>query len=452
MWRRPLSTTETLFALSTGSLPSAIAVVRLSGANAFSIARSLFVPAGGGWEWGKRGMVLGELRDPHGEKIDEILLLSFVAPHSFTGEDVVEFHCHGSPPIIHKLNDSLESLGARPATPGEFSFRAFLNDKLSWERVQALTEVYKARDFADLSRIYGNRKEALGGFIAQLRDRLLGLQGILDTAVDFSEEYSAVIHEAKRPLETIIRECSAVSQRYSRFREGGTVRRLVLAGRPNAGKSSLFNALLGRYRTIVSPVPGTTRDVVEEEIEIGDCRWRLGDTAGVREAQDFVEGVGLEMGEAHLQGASFWILVVDGTQGLGAAERNLLAKWGNKPHLIVANKRDREEWKSPSADAIEVSALTGLGIESLWAYLEGALKGVLAEGNSEALPPLGLVLQLDGILQELKALQFDLESGLPPEVLGERGRRTLGLAEGLVGAVDPEAVLDKVFSEFCIGK
>ncbi len=397
-------------------------------------------------------MVLGELRDPKGEKIDEILLLAFVAPHSFTGEDVIEFHCHGSPVIVRKLNESLETLGARAAGPGEFSFRAYLNDKMSWERVQSLSEVYKARDFADLTRIYGNRKEALGGFVAQLRGRLLGLQAILDTAVDFSEEYSAVIQQAKPPLETIIRDCSAVSQRYSRFREGSVTRRLVLAGRPNAGKSSLFNALLGRYRAIVSPAPGTTRDVVEEEIEIGGHRWRLADTAGVREAEGEIEGRGLELGEAHLQGASFWILVVDGTDSLGAAEEGLLAKWGNKPHLVVANKRDRSEWRTPLENSVPVSALTGLGIETLWAQLERELEETVSQNPSEPLPPLGLVLQLEGILEELKKLQAELEAGVPPEILGELGRRALGLAEGLVGEMDPEAVLDKVFSGFCIGK
>jgi tRNA modification GTPase len=395
-------------------------------------------------------MVYGELRDRSGSKIDDILLLAFVGPHSFTGEDVVEFQCHGSEVIVRKLFESLEAAGARAAGPGEFSFRAFLNEKMSWERVQTLSDVYKARDFADLSRVYGERDSALQGFVARLRDRLLGLQAILDTAVDFSEEYSSVTKGALEPLESIIRECSEVSQRYSRFREAGARRRLVLAGRPNAGKSSLFNALLGRYRAIVDASPGTTRDVVEEEIEIGGHRWRLADTAGVRQAEGAIEGRGLELGEAHLQGASFWILVVDGTEGLGDTERELLEAWDHKPHLVVSNKRDKEGWKPVLPGAAGVSALMGEGIAELWAQLESELQ-TSAEDRGP-LPTLALAIRLQAVEEELLALRADLQVGLPPEVLGERGRRALGLAEELVGSVDPEALLDKVFSEFCIGK
>lgn len=448
MWKKNLDVSSTIFALTTGTLPSAVAIVKLSGPDAFAIAAQLFFPSDNAFG-ARRGMWLGELRSPAGEHLDDILTLGFKAPHSHTGEDVVELHCHGSRSIISRLSHCLLELGARPAERGEFSYRAHLNGKTSAEELDTLGDVFLAREGGDLSRVYARKDGALATKIESLRQQILRVQAILDTAVDFTEEYSSVVMSALEPINAVIRECSVITHRYSSFKSGSNAPRMALVGRPNAGKSSLFNLLLCRYRAIVHAEPGTTRDVIEEDIEIDGRLWKLVDTAGVRPGTAGAEAQGIELGEEFLASSGFWILVVDGTDGLTPVETHLLERYHTKPHVIAWNKKDLSSWGAPpdTLGAVGVSAQTAEGLDQLKASLRTALPP-----ETDLLPSSVQNARLERVLEKLGNLRTQLENGAPPEILAEEGRGILSSLELVVGTITTEDVLDRLFADFCIGK
>lgn len=451
--RQSLDLQETIFALASGSLPCAVAILRLSGPGTFDFARKYFRSASGGaWE-PVRGMLFGVIIDADGREIDSVVALTFVAPHSFTGQDVLEIQCHGSLAIVARLEKLFVESGFRPAERGEFSYRAFHEGRLSVDGIETLGDVFLARQASDLDRIYQRKDASVEQEIELARADLVRLQAILDTAVDFSEEYASVVESALIPLQRGQDRCAEIAGRYEAFKSGERVPRLVLAGRPNAGKSSLFNALLCRYRAIVHESAGTTRDAIEEDIELAGRRWKLVDTAGMREASSEAERQGIELGTDFLEAASFWVLVVDGTEGLSGPELDLIGQFGTKPHLIVWNKKDLPTYVPPpvkSAVVFEVSARTGDAIRELAGLLQTRVPTL--EEVTSALPSSLQAKRLREAVVGLEALKTELNLGVPPEVLGERNRKVLRCLESVVGEVGVEEVLDRVFSEFCIGK
>lgn len=456
MLNRNLDCSQTVFALTTGSLPSAVAIVKVAGPEAFAISSKIFAPLSNEAFEKKAGVFFGNVKDLTGSHIDTCLALTFVAPKSHTGEDTVEFHLHGSIAIVQKLKHVLLDLGVRPAERGEFSYRALLNGKVSPEELDTLGDLFIARETEDLNQIYLRRDGSLQRKVGEIRKELLRLQAILDTAVDFADEYSSVVHLAKEPVTLAIHQITEIIQRYSLFREAKTVPKLVLAGLPNAGKSSLFNALLCKYRAIVHEEAGTTRDVIEEWLEIEGKTWKLVDTAGLREAETQTERQGIELGEAFLSSANFWILVVDGTRGLTKEEAALLDRFGGKPHLIVWNKMDLPTWSEPNEawlkdQTVSVSAKEGVNLECLWGRLRRDLK------NFSSLDDVPLASQtecsrLKNVLVLLKQLQEELETESLPEYMAEKNRQAIGQLESVIGHVGVDDVLDRVFGEFCIGK
>lgn len=448
MLRKELDTAQTIFALTTGAPPTAVAVLRLSGNEALSIAgRLTSSPLDR-----ERSMKKQTLRDPDGNKIDEVIALTFISPNSFTGEDIVEFQCHGSVAVVERLQQLLLEFGARPAERGEFSYRAFLNNKLTAEQLETLGDVFDARQPADLTAIYARREGSLGAHIARLREYIIRVQAILETAVDFSEEYSHVLSLAKEPLDLAIRECSLTTQRYQSFKESASGPKIALAGRPNVGKSSLFNALLCRSRALVHEKPGTTRDVIEEIVCLGGYQCRLVDTAGIRSGASEMERAGIELGKEYLSASDVWVLVVDGTVGITEAEKNLLENTGGRPCFVFWNKSDLSEQKTPEpkVEALKGSATTGEGVSELWELLERAMRG-----KSSSLAPLPSRFQeakLSQSLQWLNEMNKALGEELPPEFLSEKCRQIINSLDEVIGPVDTDEVLGRVFSEFCIGK
>ncbi len=448
--RQLLDLQDTIFALASGPLPSAVAIVRLSGPRALAFAENHFRPASGPFRR-ERGMFFGRFVDTQGEFVDGIVLLSFVAPHSFTGQDVIELQCHGSVAVVRRIERLALDFGARPAERGEFSWRAFQNGRLQASDLDTLGDVFLAREVGDLDRIYRRTDESMAREVEGIRGKLIRLQAILDTAVDFSEEYAHVTAAARVPIDAARTQALGMAKRFEVFGRGQTVPRLVLAGRPNAGKSSLFNALLCRYRAIVHEKAGTTRDAIEEDVELGGRRWKLVDTAGLRSAETETERLGIELGAEFLESASYWILVVDGTQGLSPSESDLLSRYGSKPHLIVWNKKDLPGFLPPPAEetAIAVSALTGDSIQELASVLQTQ---AIPSNTDGVLPTATQAKRLRQTVERLDELSRDLEKGVTPEILGEKNRQVLRGLETLVGEVGIEDILDRVFSEFCIGK
>ncbi|MBI1862251.1 MAG: 50S ribosome-binding GTPase, partial [Deltaproteobacteria bacterium] len=431
-----------------GTLPSAIAVMRLSGMRAFEIAGKIFSSESGAELLRVRGMIYGAIRSKGGEVIDRPLLLTFVGPHSFTGEDTIEFQCHGSVAVIGALADLLSVHSARQARPGEFSYRAFLNGKLTTQELVGLGEVYKVREGRDLPRVWSRESDLVVRSIDRLRNHLITLQAILDTAVDFSEEYPAAISQAIEPLNLVIHDCSDLITHYDKVLGGAACPRIVLFGRPNAGKSSLFNALLGRYRAIVHSDPGTTRDVIEHEIWVEKRPWMLADTAGLREIPGSeAESEGIELAKASLAGASVRVLVVDGTCEDAPTPQSL-----READLLVISKSDAERWKNRfHGQGIPSSARTGEGLDVLW----GALQKICKRTTDEGTQPLLSSVQASKLriaLAELEALRSDVSNTIPPEYLSERGRRCGFLIDAVATPISQEEVFDLIFSEFCIGK
>ena len=450
--RKLLGNSETVFALASGGLPCAVAILRVSGVLAFQVARKHFRSAQGEWA-PVRGMSFGRYVDAAGETLDDVLLLTFVGPHSFTGEDVIEIQCHGSIAVVAAIEKTFTELGCRAAEAGEFSYRAFHNGRLAPADLETLGDLFQARDTADIARLYRRRDAGLETEIAAVRHELVRLQAILDTAVDFSEEYSHVVDAARQPLTQAIERCAAIAARYGVFRQAALAPRLVMAGRPNAGKSSLFNALLCRYRAIVHESAGTTRDAIEEDVEFHGRRWKVVDTAGLREGQTTMEREGIEQSHDYLEASSVWALVVDGTQGLTPVETELLERFGHKPHVLVWNKNDLPGFQPPpvgDADCVSVSALSGAGLSELAAVVKRKAQGV--ENTSGVLPSLTQSKRLASAEELLRELEESLRAGQPPEVLGEKNRAILRSIDSVVGEVGIEDVLDRVFSEFCIGK
>lgn len=452
MEKRNLDTRQAIFALATGAPPTAVAIVRLSGKDSFSIAAELFRSKGK--DFGReRGLWFGALESKLlSQKIDDIVLLSFVGPHSFTGEDVIEFQCHGSLAVVTQLQEDLVRMGARPAERGEFTYRGLMNNRISPEEIDRLGDLFLSTQPADLGRLFGQFDEAVSSAVLRLRDGLITAQAMLDTAVDFSEEYSSVIHQVVSVITQVTHECSSLIRRYNAFAAGDSVPRLVLVGRPNAGKSSLFNALLCRHRALVSEEPGTTRDVIEEDLILAGRRWKLVDTAGLREVAPGLEAQGIELGENYLRSASFWIHMVDGNVGITEEERERLFPHRETPHLVVWNKKDAPGWQAPqdSVSCLGISAKTGEGLEALWARLEEHVRGLSFEEGP--LPSATHVARLKHVERELAELAKMLGEGVPPEFIAEKNRQVLDLLVGVMAEVTTEEVLDRVFRDFCIGK
>lgn len=444
-----LDHSETIYALCSGKLPCAVAIFRISGDKAFVWAEKHF-RAKENRSVAERGMHFGQVVDEE-RPVDEVLLLSFPGPRSLTGEDIVEIQCHGSSAIGKYLEQTFSKLGIRQARRGEFSFRALSNGKMDPARIEELGDLFLAREAGDIEKIYSRREQGLEREIFKLRELLIRLLATLDTAVDFSEEYSSVVSHALPLVQAINHEVSLVIHRYSTFRSGSSVPRIVLAGRPNAGKSSLFNALVGRYRAIVHERPGTTRDVIEEDVEIVGRPWKIVDTAGMRPVAGGAESQGMELGREFLGGSAFWILVVDGTVGLREEDRGLLRDFGSTPHLVVWNKSDLSEWSPPPIEAVPAHVVSLAGSHEFLGKLASQLTA-LSVGSAGSLPTATEVVKLRHCQTELETLETELKSEFAPEYLAERARAILGSLDHVMGEVTTEDVLDRVFNEFCIGK
>ena len=428
---------DPICAIATPPGKGAIGVVRLSGEGALEIAARAFRGKDPRRLQGGR-FTLGEVVDPAtGEVLDQALLLVFRAPHSYTGEDLVEFQTHGSPAVLRRVMEVLVSLGARPAGRGEFTLRAYLNGKLDLAQAEAVLALIEAEGELARRQALRGLEGALSRKIAALEERLLDLLAHIQALLDYPEEgvephrAEGVIREALEEVEGLLAQAKA-----SRLAQKGA--RLALVGAPNAGKSSLLNALLGYERALVSPIPGTTRDYLEAPLELFGIPLVAVDTAGVRETEDPLERAGVERALRVAQEADLILYVAD-----RSVPRPSPPPLPWERVIRVATKADLPPaWEDPAF--LPVSSLTGEGLERLKRALKEALLGggggefLLTERQVEAL---------------LRARERLLEAlALPEDLMGLALEEALRAFSALTGKEVAEEVVARVFQNFCVGK
>jgi tRNA modification GTPase len=425
--------------------------VRLSGSGARGIAETI-LRLRAGHEWKAWTAALAELIDPAGTAADQVVVAYFQAPRSYTAEELVEISCHGSPVVLRFCVERACAAGARLAEPGEFTLRAYLNGRIDLPQAEAV------RDLIDATTLYQARVAAqqvegsVSRRIRPLKEQLVELIALLEAGIDFAEDDISVapVEEIVRRLDPIEKSLTALASTfdYGKLVHSGIT--LAIVGRPNVGKSSLFNRLLEQDRAIVTDIPGTTRDLVSEVAAIHGIPVKFVDTAGIRAVQDIVETLGIERSYQAMADADLTLVVLDLAAPLHPDDLALLDRARTQGRwILVGNKADLPRQAEPPGDFVAVSALTGDGIEHL----------------REAIAPMASLEQDSGFITSIRHAQLLRESmealgqarkaaefGIPHEMLLLDLYAALGPLDAITGATTADDILNRIFSTFCIGK
>ncbi|MFO8033462.1 MAG: tRNA uridine-5-carboxymethylaminomethyl(34) synthesis GTPase MnmE [Desulfohalobiaceae bacterium] len=454
---------DTIAAIATPLGRGGVGIVRLSGQRSREIGWALFRPARKIQELRPYTLHHGWILDAGQNPLDEVLVSYMPGPGSYTGEDVLEVNCHGGPAVLQLVLQAVLRSGARPAGPGEFTLRAFLHGRLDLSQAESVAEVINSQSDTGLTLAGSKLQGALGRKVDTLKQRLEQLRTQFCLAVDFPEEEleCVPVSELEKTLQEVQGDIQSLLQNYERynpFRQGALV---VLAGQVNAGKSSLLNALLGSARAIVTPVPGTTRDYLEESMNLQGLPVRLVDTAGLRSTGDQVELAGLEQGRRLVQEADLVCLVLDCSQGVDQETQSLAQELPEKKLLAVLNKMDLgqgllecADWCNANGlDQVQISAKTGANLSSLTQKIREKIVGRQAEpGPGELVPNLRQKENLLQAKQELQELASGLKQQIPFDLLQlHLDAACQSLAE-ITGEITSEDILQRIFSNFCIGK
>ena len=385
-----------------------------------------------------------------GERLDDALCSVMRAPRSYTGEDVVELSCHGSPALLRAVVERLCTQGARLAAPGEFTRRAFVNSRLDLAQAEAVALLIGARTERAVRLAARGIAGELGRGLRGLRERLLDLVAGLEVALDFPEDGVGIEPSAAAAaVQGLVGEVVALGERARRGRIVHAGVTVALVGAPNAGKSSLLNALVGRERAIVSPIAGTTRDIIEATIDLGGVPIRLLDTAGIGAPRDAVEAEGVRRSRAAIEESDLLLVVVDGSRPPSYA---VLEETAARPRILVRAKSDLPTDASAAlvADAIDVSAVTGAGLDVLTGRICQAVT-TGADAGGELVASLRQMEALDALHGALAAAAVALEEA-PVEVALVDIREALSHVSALLGLDVNDAILDRIFATFCVGK
>lgn len=470
---------DTIAARATAPGVGGVAIVRVSGGQAKAMLVRVFMPASPRFTHFRPWTLhRGRLLDSASRVLDDVLAVFMPGPHTFTGEDSAEIHCHGGPALVQAALESLLAQGARLAERGEFSLRAFLNGRMDLTQAEAVAEIIAAPTVESLHLTAPKLDGALGRRIAQAREALAGLRVHLCVAVDFPDDEVECLPPAQFAIQVreVICVLDSLMQGYMRTRCWQEGARVVLAGAVNAGKSSLMNALLGHNRALVTHIPGTTRDFLEENLALDGLPVRLTDTAGLRHSHDMVEQLGIARSRERMSTADAVLFVLDGALGAEAApalDAALNASQdapsaspvldvlhaGRPPLILVWNKADIAPvphipalWYAAGAECVAVSALHGEGLEILGTTLRTAL---LRQAGGEPVSGAPNTRQAAALRQAraaLDALLEDIAAGLPYDICAVHLDTASAFLGDVTGQDSAAAVLDRVFATFCIGK
>ncbi len=446
---------EPIVAIATPYGESAIGMLRLSGKGVLEIAKRLFKTRG---EIKPRYAHYGKLYDTKGEEIDEGILIYYRAPHSYTGEDMIEITLHGNPLILKKALEAFIDAGCRLAEPGEFTKRAFLNGKLDLTQAEAVADLISAK--TDLARRVALKQlqGELSKYIKPLRESLLELCAYIEADIEFSEEDIPTLTK-EQVLEMVDRVIKGIDELLKTAKVGRFIRegiKLAIVGKPNVGKSSLFNALLGHERAIVTDIAGTTRDYLEETLNLNGIPVRLVDTAGIRKAKDPVEKIGVERSKEKIKEADVVLFVVDGSRELTEEDFEIYNAVKDKDVIVVVNKIDLgikiplEIFKERSI--IKLSALTGEGIENLKEEILKKAGALVEEGINiyVSVRHETLLKKAKEVLEKFRE-RYEKEF-ISPEIAMLDIREASDYLGEIIGEVTTEDILGNIFSRFCIGK
>ncbi len=455
----------TIAAIATPVGPGAIGVIKVSGNLSERILKRLFEPKRPVEEFQSHRLYYGFIKDPEsGELIDEVLVTLMRKPHTYTREDVLEIYGHSGYLVLTKILELVLREGARLAEPGEFTKRAFLNGRIDLSQAEALLDLINARSEKGLRLALNQLRGALAQEIIPVKEALLSALAVVEVAVDFPEEDVELLshYELAEQLEKEV--LSPLQRLLTNYQSGRLYREgiaVVIAGRPNVGKSSLLNALLLEERAIVTPIPGTTRDIIEEFANIRGLPVRLIDTAGLRETEDLVEEIGVQRAKEKMAEADVIIFMVDGSQEPQEEDFRLYQEIKDRPHLVVVNKIDiaSEEtltlWKKAFAQekCIFISAKKREGLEALAENIFSLVTGERVESAPRVAPNLRQKVALEKTKEAVERAIANLRQPVVyPELVAVDIRDALHSLGEITGESTTEDLLDRIFSNFCLGK
>jgi tRNA modification GTPase len=461
---------DTIAAVATPPGQGGIAVIRLSGPHARAIVERHFVTASGPVRLAPRRVYVGRvLAGSGGATLDQVLVFSMPGPRSYTGEDVVEVQCHGGSVLTRRILEALLTAGARPAAPGEFTKRAFLNGRLDLAQAEAVADLIAARSEAGVRLAWSQLDGQLSARVGALRARVLEARALCEAAIDFPEDdlpelsagrMGAELARVRAELETLICGFERTRVRY----EGA---RAVLVGKPNVGKSSLLNALAGRARAIVTPLAGTTRDIVEAQLTLDGTPVLVADAAGLRVAGDDIERLGVERTHAAIVDAACVVAVFDRSRPFDDDDRLVARASAGRSPVVALNKADLAPCVAPAdlvellaaetaghdRGIVEVSAVAGSGVEAL----ATAIAARLADGDDRPEDEVAIyrARHRDAArraAEDLARAEVALASSAPVELIASDLASAARALAGITGEITSDDVLDRVFAEFCIGK
>ncbi len=447
---------DPIAAISTPAGVGALAVVRMSGEGCLEVLDRLFKGKNSPMDIKNREILVGRIYESRSEvEIDEVVVSIFRSPGSYTGEDMVEITSHGGRYIPRAILEECLRGGARLAERGEFTRRAFLNGKIDLIQAEAISGMIQATTKRAHRLAVDQLEKILSQEISDLREELKGLAALLEYEIDFpgEEEFDpAGVKEKAAEIRLRIKDLLETWKEGSISTEGAVI---VIAGLPNVGKSSLFNMMAKRERAIVTPHPGTTRDAIEQEISLSGLLVRLVDTAGLRETEDDVERIGVEVSRNYLTGADIVLFLVDAERGVRKEDRTFLKEMKDKDVIIVINKTDLvkkgSEEEVYGKVPVHLSTKTGDGFEVLKEkILTTALGG--AERSGPAITTMRQKRGIEEALDGLDRMMVGIRNGLSAEYLAEDLRVSTRALGELIGAIPTEEVLEEIFSRFCVGK